>query len=181
MTLRAILTFCHASAPLMACHGLCEHSGTPLLGGLMSQQSPEEVKRALGSPERWAKIRETRSARYARPSYDFLLIDAGPMRDLGVDGTARFEFFNDRLCSIYFTPKRFDAYLGALRILSGARLEADGNFHLPVRTCVSIGGAPGEYLSFEWYDECLREESDAWIKKDSGVSAKGTPLSGRPC
>ncbi len=160
MTRRVMFALWLTTVLLMACSENCEGSGTPLLGGVMSQQSPEEVKRALGSPERWARVETAKNPYAGRSSYALLLIDVGSITDLGVVGTATLKFLNDRLYSISFTPKTFDPYLQAVKGLRDAHLDDDGIFHLPQHTGIEIGGAPGEDLSFEWYDECLRNEAN---------------------
>lgn len=89
---------------------------------------------------------------------NYLAIDLGAMTDLGVDGTARLEFFNDRLYSTSFTPRSFDAYLAALKAMPGAQIDEDGIIRVSERTGIEMGGAPGEHLAFKWFDECLCKE-----------------------
>ena len=137
---------------------------------LMSQQTAAAVRAQL-QPTEWSEQKTDHQPREGVPKFEFVAVDVGDGEHLGHEGRVTLTFYNNRLYSMYFEPKDLAGYFRAVEGLPGASLEASQHFRivrLPSRTRVWQVGTPGVAGStpaIEWYDDCLREERDSWIRQ----------------
>jgi hypothetical protein len=141
----------------------CRGGPTRLLGPLVSQATPEEVKATLRSAS-WVVESETPGPTDGRPPYSFKVIDAGSVEDLGYRGHLKLVFYNGRLSSALFTPSEPDAYFAAVQRLAGASMLPEGILSLGSNTRVWRRGGSPQGPIIDWYDACLRADQDSWIK-----------------
>jgi hypothetical protein len=134
----------------------------PLFKGFVSQQTQETIKGQLPAAQRWQVVREEKGPTDGRPRYDFVLVGLGPMVDRGHTGEVQLWFYNDRLMSVYFTPKDPAAYFDVVGRLPGAKRLEHQIVALPDGARVWRVGADGAPM-IEWFDPCLRDEEDSWL------------------
>ncbi len=125
---------------------------TPLINGIASRQSVQQIERLLQpngkpSPIDESMILNTRSvAKY---------------QHLGMSGTLTFFFFKNELVSTTFEPSNFPKY----KILLEKQLGTSFKKQSGVRrgdTWIGIGGHPTRGRYALWSDVPLSQEADSW-------------------
>ncbi len=142
----------------------CAEGPTRLLGALVSQATPEQVKAAL-RPAAWVVEADAPGPTDGRPPFAFTTVGVGDVGDLGQRGHLKLVFYNGRLSSALFTPSDPYAYFSAVQALPGAIMRAHGVVSLGSNTRVWRLGGSREGPVIEWYDACLRADQDSWIAR----------------
>lgn len=138
---------------------------TELMGGFRSHMPPTEVEAVLSARGVAWEVVEKGGLPPGdqRPQYSGEKWRATGFTDLGFEGFAEFEFFNDRLAAVSFFPESFDAYLSALdrhaKPSIGARLQLSWDPRVNSR----IGANPEGRRCVIWESVQLREEDRRWI------------------
>ncbi len=142
----------------------CAEGPTRLLGVLVSQATPEQVK-ALLRPATWVVEADDPGPTDGRPPFAFTTVGVGDVADLGQRGRLKLVFYNGRLSSALFTPGDPYAYFSAVQALPGAINGERGVVSLGSNTRVWQVGGSRQGPIVEWYDACLRADQDSWIAK----------------
>ena len=100
-----------------------------------------------------------------RPPFQVTTVYVERFSDLGFEGRLVIEFFNGRLVSTRFLPRRFDAYVRALRAKRGIRLpeKAEGEVVVGKYLRIWVIMKPQRFVG--WEDLRLRREIEQWIKR----------------
>ena len=157
-----VAVFVVGAVLLAGCYHPCGGRPVPLFHGLLSQQTQEEVRRQLPTGQKWQVAREDKGPTDGRPRFDFVLISVGTLVDRGHTGDVQLRFYNDRLMSVYFTPKESGAYFDAVKQMPGAKVLENQIVALPEGVNVWRVGAVRDG-PIEWFDPCLRDENNSWI------------------
>ena len=161
VALAALATLLTAS-----CYRPCASGPIPLFGPLSSHQSPQQARETLGSVP-WSMVQEDKGPADGRPRFDFVRIDVGEMVDHGHTGGVQLFFYNDRLMSVFFTPRDPGGYFKAIRSLPGATITDNGRVVIPSGARAWRVGAAQDGPIIEWFDECLRDEHNSWLSQYS--------------
>jgi hypothetical protein len=101
---------------------------TPLVPGLDSFMSPDQVRDRLRAGEGW-KVSERSGLPKGdrRPPFNILAIDVSAHTNLGIPGRLRLNFFNNRLQSTQFFPSDLNKYRMILSNKTGLSISGIGS------------------------------------------------------
>lgn len=159
---------------LIVCTGSCDSSPTSfsevpdtrtaLIGGLMSYQSVEHVRRELAALS-WEVVEDSHlGANDRRPRFDVYTASLKGFVHLGQVGELTLQFFNDRLMETRFFPKDVDAFLAALANAGvDLRRQSDATALPHTRLWTAMDYKKRRYVG--WEDVRLADEMKFWIKR----------------
>ena len=164
LLLLAILSACGPPAE----PGAQKRSPTALIPPLESQQTPDQVRAALGAVGGWVTLEDSEvGPRDGCPRFNVLSISVPGWSHLGEKGDLRLGFVNGVLHSTWFYPESPQGYLAALEAAGIALDQVDhigAHFTTrPPRTRIWKWKAYDGRDYVGWEDEAIREEMHAWI------------------
>lgn len=142
-----------------------EKDRTPLIGGLESYSTREDIMAKL--PQAETKVLEDTSRHKpgSQPPYQVYVVKVLSYEHLKHSGYLLLTFFNDRFMQAAFYPDRLDSYIAALRA-SGVAVKT-GSEYITGHTTVWIGSDFDNKPYIGWADDRLRAQQRRWLSKYS--------------
>lgn len=136
-------------------------SPVPLALGLSSHMTAERVNALLGKDKEWTVKTLHSPAEGKCPRMDLSIATVDAMSDHGEIGKARLSFVNDRLYSVWFTPKNLKSYVDALR-RDGLLFDAAGQHAASDDVRIWLWSEQQEGAYVGWEDRRIRAEMKEW-------------------
>lgn len=142
-----------------------EKDRAPLIGGLESYSTREEIRAKL--PQAETKVTEDTSRHKpgSQPPYQVYVVKVSSYQHLKHSGYLLLTFFNNRLMQAAFYPDNLNDYIAALRT-SGVPVKT-GSEHTAGHTVVWIGSDFDNKPYIGWADDRLRAQQRRWLSKYS--------------
>jgi len=135
-----------------------------------SYETASEVRnelKASGVASQWQEAQSSLPLSDRRPTYNFLTM-SGPFTVLGVGGSLKLIFYNDRLMTTEFSTARGSEVISALRTHGIATPSLPGReVTLDRRTSFRYYLDADRKYRFSWTDAKLEAEWLKWIQKHS--------------
>lgn len=142
-----------------------EKDRTPLIGGLESYATREEIMAKLPQAETQVTEDTSRHKPGSQPPYQVYVVKVLSYEHLKHSGYLLITFFNDRFMQAAFYPDRLDSYIAALRA-SGVAVKT-GSEYISGHATVWIGSDFDNKPYIGWADDRLRAQQRRWLSKYS--------------
>ncbi len=138
---------------------------SPLINGLMSYASEDEVLKALGEQNCKRELLRELEPGDKRPPYTCVELSCANYSHHEKRGDLSLFFFNNRLVSARFIPSEPADYLQKLRLEDGIIVGGGHPYKLAPSTTITFGMDENGRLFVDFEDDHLVEEYDEWSRR----------------
>lgn len=142
-----------------------EKDRAPLIGGLESYSTREEIMAKLPKAETKVAEDTARNKPGSQPPYQVYAVKVLSYEHLKHSGYLLVTFFNNRFMQAAFYPDKLDSYIAALRA-SGVAVKT-GSEYISGHTTVWIGSDFDNKPYIGFADDRLRAQQRRWLSKYS--------------